>query len=253
MTTHTVLLEPPVLLLGGSGRTGRRVADRLRAHGRTVRIGSRQGDPPFAWDEPAGWPALLAGVEAATSRTRPTSRCRRPRASCASSVPRPARRGSNGWCCCPVVASRPRPAARPRCGRPGARSRSSARAGSRRTSPSTSCSDPCSRAWSRCRRAGTPRSPRRFVDVDDVADVVTALLLAPDPRPRPSSCRVRSSSPSTRRSRRSRRATGRPVTYLPLDVADFVAGRRGEPGSRGRRRSCSGSSSPRCSTGATST
>jgi uncharacterized protein YbjT (DUF2867 family) len=53
------------LVLGGTGKTGRRVADRLRALRRPVRIGSRAGDPPFDWTDRATWPASLAGVRSA--------------------------------------------------------------------------------------------------------------------------------------------------------------------------------------------
>jgi len=53
------------LVLGGTGKTGRRVAQRLRALGRPVRIGSRAGDPPFDWTDRATWPGSLAGVRAA--------------------------------------------------------------------------------------------------------------------------------------------------------------------------------------------
>ena len=54
-----------ILVLGGTGKTGRRVAQRLRALGRPVRIGSRAGDPPFDWTDRATWPGSLAGVRAA--------------------------------------------------------------------------------------------------------------------------------------------------------------------------------------------
>ena len=54
-----------ILVLGGTGKTGRRVAARLTALGRPVRIGSRAADPPFDWDDPATWAAPLAGVGAA--------------------------------------------------------------------------------------------------------------------------------------------------------------------------------------------
>jgi uncharacterized protein YbjT (DUF2867 family) len=54
-----------VLVLGGTGKTGRRVADRLARLGHRVRIGSRTGTPPFSWDDPAGWPAAVDGIDAA--------------------------------------------------------------------------------------------------------------------------------------------------------------------------------------------
>jgi len=37
----------PILVLGGSGKTGRRVAQRLAAQGLPVRVASRTGSTPF--------------------------------------------------------------------------------------------------------------------------------------------------------------------------------------------------------------
>lgn len=54
----------PTLVLGGTGKTGRRVAERLTKRGLQVRIGSRAGEPPFDWDNPAAWPAALKDVGA---------------------------------------------------------------------------------------------------------------------------------------------------------------------------------------------
>jgi uncharacterized protein YbjT (DUF2867 family) len=54
----------PILLTGGTGKTGRRVAERLEALRLPVRIGSRRADPPFDWDEPSTWAATLDGVRA---------------------------------------------------------------------------------------------------------------------------------------------------------------------------------------------
>jgi nucleoside-diphosphate-sugar epimerase len=34
------------LVLGGTGKTGRRVVERLQARGMPVRVGSRSGEPP---------------------------------------------------------------------------------------------------------------------------------------------------------------------------------------------------------------
>jgi uncharacterized protein YbjT (DUF2867 family) len=55
----------PVLLTGGTGRTGSRIARRLTDRGVPVRIGSRRADVPFDWDDPTTWPTALAGVRAA--------------------------------------------------------------------------------------------------------------------------------------------------------------------------------------------
>ncbi len=49
-----------ILVLGGTGKTGRRVVERLTARGLAVRIGTRSGEPPFDWEDQATWaPALL--------------------------------------------------------------------------------------------------------------------------------------------------------------------------------------------------
>jgi uncharacterized protein YbjT (DUF2867 family) len=66
MNTLSSRNEPakPVLILGGNGKTGRRVAERLTAHGTAIRIGSRSGQPPFDWQDDATWEPVLQGVEA---------------------------------------------------------------------------------------------------------------------------------------------------------------------------------------------
>lgn len=53
------------LVLGGTGKTGRRVAERLKDKGRAVRIGSRSAVPSFDWDNEKSWDACLKGVTAA--------------------------------------------------------------------------------------------------------------------------------------------------------------------------------------------
>ncbi|MFJ9343394.1 NAD(P)H-binding protein [Streptomyces sp. NPDC101733] len=55
--------EPITLVTGGNGKTGRRVAERLSARGRAVRVGSRTGDPAFDWNVPATWGPALEGVD----------------------------------------------------------------------------------------------------------------------------------------------------------------------------------------------
>jgi uncharacterized protein YbjT (DUF2867 family) len=52
------------LVIGGTGKTGRRVAERLTARGLPVRIGSRSGQPPFDWEDQATWAPALEGVGA---------------------------------------------------------------------------------------------------------------------------------------------------------------------------------------------
>ncbi|MCX5199785.1 NAD(P)H-binding protein [Streptomyces sp. NBC_00249] len=62
-TTQTSTQDETVtLVLGGNGKTGRRVVERLRLQGRPVRVGSRAGEPPFDWNEPATWGPALEGI-----------------------------------------------------------------------------------------------------------------------------------------------------------------------------------------------
>jgi uncharacterized protein YbjT (DUF2867 family) len=51
------------LVLGGTGKTGRRVAQRLVARGVPTRVGSRSGEPPFDWEGEATWAPALRDVE----------------------------------------------------------------------------------------------------------------------------------------------------------------------------------------------
>jgi uncharacterized protein YbjT (DUF2867 family) len=54
--------KKPILVLGGTGKTGRRVVERLTARGLPVRVGSRSGQPPFDWEERSTWSPALEGV-----------------------------------------------------------------------------------------------------------------------------------------------------------------------------------------------
>jgi uncharacterized protein YbjT (DUF2867 family) len=51
------------LVLGGTGKTGRRIAKRLSARGLPVRIGSRSGEPPFDWEDETTWAPAVRRVE----------------------------------------------------------------------------------------------------------------------------------------------------------------------------------------------
>lgn len=57
--------QQTTLVLGGTGRVGRRIADRLAALGVPVRVGSRSGEPPFDWEDPSTWAPATRGVKAA--------------------------------------------------------------------------------------------------------------------------------------------------------------------------------------------
>lgn len=50
------------LVLGGTGKTGRRVADRLQRLGVDTRIASRGAIPSFHWNDPSNWHQVLKGV-----------------------------------------------------------------------------------------------------------------------------------------------------------------------------------------------
>ncbi len=50
------------LVLGGTGKTGRRVVEQLQARGVPVRVGSRYAPLPFDWDDRATWAPALADV-----------------------------------------------------------------------------------------------------------------------------------------------------------------------------------------------
>lgn len=54
-----------ILVIGGTGKTGRRIVQGLEAQGHSVRVGSRSSDIPFSWDAPENWEAVLDGCESA--------------------------------------------------------------------------------------------------------------------------------------------------------------------------------------------
>lgn len=57
--------EPSILVIGSTGKTGRRIVQQLLKRGHSVKQGSRRSDPPFDWEKPSTWPEALRGVEAA--------------------------------------------------------------------------------------------------------------------------------------------------------------------------------------------
>ena len=54
--------NPLTLVLGGTGKTGRRVAERLDKLGVATRIGSRSAAAAFDWNDRATWTPALKGV-----------------------------------------------------------------------------------------------------------------------------------------------------------------------------------------------
>ena len=63
METKNTQEKKITLVLGGTGKTGRRVVERLAARGVPVRVGSRSGEPPFDWEDQATWAPALQDVE----------------------------------------------------------------------------------------------------------------------------------------------------------------------------------------------
>ncbi|WP_433522932.1 SDR family oxidoreductase [Nocardia pseudovaccinii] len=59
-TSHQRLM----LVTGGTGKTGSRVATRLRQAGHPIRIGSRAAEIPFDWADRSTWTPALFGVDA---------------------------------------------------------------------------------------------------------------------------------------------------------------------------------------------
>ena len=53
------------LVLGGTGKTGRRIVERLESRSIPMRIASRSADRSFDWDDQSTWDAVLDGVTAA--------------------------------------------------------------------------------------------------------------------------------------------------------------------------------------------
>jgi uncharacterized protein YbjT (DUF2867 family) len=65
MATLTRPLPSLTLVIGGTGKTGRRVAERLWNAGGAVRLGHRSDETRFDWNDAATWPRALAGASAA--------------------------------------------------------------------------------------------------------------------------------------------------------------------------------------------
>ena len=61
---HPPSPQPLILVLGASGKTGRRVADKLESRNFPVRRGSRAGTPAFDWNHESGWDVCLHNVDA---------------------------------------------------------------------------------------------------------------------------------------------------------------------------------------------
>jgi len=56
-------MKDNILVIGGTGKTGRKVASKLITLGHNVRIGSRSATPTFDWNEPKTWSKALRGMD----------------------------------------------------------------------------------------------------------------------------------------------------------------------------------------------
>ena len=54
--------ESPILVLGATGKTGRRVLEQLQARAVPTRVGSRSAQPPFDWEDRDTWAPALRGA-----------------------------------------------------------------------------------------------------------------------------------------------------------------------------------------------
>ena len=62
METENTQETTTTLVLGGTGKTGRRVVEQLRTLGLPARVGSRSGEPPFDWEDHTTWAPALRSV-----------------------------------------------------------------------------------------------------------------------------------------------------------------------------------------------
>ena len=56
-------MSKAILVLGSTGKTGKRVAERLQNLKIPIRLGSRNQEPSFNWDNAANWEAVLTDIE----------------------------------------------------------------------------------------------------------------------------------------------------------------------------------------------
>ncbi len=53
-----------ILVIGGTGKTGRKVVKKLNKLGHNVRVGSRSAKPTFDWDNSQTWSESMQGMDA---------------------------------------------------------------------------------------------------------------------------------------------------------------------------------------------
>jgi len=64
ISNHGPAQDGSILVLGATGKTGRRIVERLDALGIAARIGSRSAVPAFDWNNESNWDDCLAGIDA---------------------------------------------------------------------------------------------------------------------------------------------------------------------------------------------
>jgi uncharacterized protein YbjT (DUF2867 family) len=52
-----------ILVIGATGKTGRKVVEGLKQQNHNVRLGSRNNNPSFDWNDPSTWSNALAGMD----------------------------------------------------------------------------------------------------------------------------------------------------------------------------------------------
>lgn len=57
-------MKKNILVIGGTGKTGRKVVQNLQALQHHVRVGSRKATPAFDWENQDTWPTALEGIDA---------------------------------------------------------------------------------------------------------------------------------------------------------------------------------------------
>ena len=56
-------MENKYLVIGGTGKTGRKVVSNLKEQGLNIQIGSRSATPPFQWEDPSNWSEVLEDID----------------------------------------------------------------------------------------------------------------------------------------------------------------------------------------------
>jgi uncharacterized protein YbjT (DUF2867 family) len=59
------MTNSPILILGGAGKTGRRIATQLHARGVGFKLASRSSEPRFDWQDDSTWAATVRGTDTA--------------------------------------------------------------------------------------------------------------------------------------------------------------------------------------------